>query len=311
MILSDAVSFALIFLVGFLLAASLAPLGALGWWAGWYGRNPEDMQDDATLKSEPVAAQHFVIFLTGIHSVSGETFARREINFLECLKERLTDTVMLEVFPYSVNNQALTGQRFFAWFWRLALRLKFSRLAFAGIVINLRNVFQVAVSADKRYGPIYNQGMAETIVESLQENGYVLGSGTPIKLIGYSGGGQIAVGAIPYLKDIVNAPITVVSLGGIMCADPGILVAEKIYHLKGQRDNVQRIGEIIFPGRWAALPYSSWNQAKHEGTLEIIDMGRVDHTGKEGYLDSKFMLPDGRSSFEQTVDIVVDLLERH
>lgn len=307
--MNDAFVFALVALGGFLLAGALSPFEALGWWAGWFGREADDVARSAAPNPVVSGARQFVVFLTGIHSVSGETFARREIELLEALRERLPDAEVLEVFPYSVNNRALTGQRFFAWFWRLALKLKLSRVAFAGFIINLRNAFQVAVSADKRYGPIYNQGMAETIHGALRGHGYWVGSGVPVTIIGYSGGGQVAVGAAVYLKEIIQAPVTVITLGGIVASDEGLLALEHLYHLVGRRDRVQRVGPVFFPGRWPVLPYSAWNQAKAKGIIRVVDMGPVDHTGKDGYLDSEATLPDGRSHFEATVETIGNIIE--
>lgn len=299
---------ALVLLAGFLLAAALSPFEALGWWAGWFGREREDIAQTAAPNRFVSEARHFIIFLTGIHSVSEETFARREIALLEALRQRLPEAVVIEIFPYAVDNRALTGQRFFAWFWRLALKLKLSKLAFAGFIINLRNIFQVAVSADHRYGPIYNQGTAETMLRALKKHGYLVGSGVPVTLIGYSGGGQIALGAGRYLKEIIRAPVRVISLGGIMASDPGLLELDGVYHLLGQRDRVARLGPLLFPGRLPIVPYSSWNQGRASGLVKVIDMGPVDHTGRDGYLDANKILPDGRSAFERTVDTIVALI---
>ena len=304
----DALVFVLVALAGFLFAGALSPFEALGWWAGWFGRNPEDVEQTAAPNPVVSRAKHFVVFLTGIHSVSEETFARREIALLEALRERLPDSEVLEVFPYSVQNRALTGQRFFAWFWRFALKLKLSRVAFAGFIINLRNAFQVAVSADRRYGPIYNQGMAETLHSALRGHGYSVGSQVPVTIVGYSGGGQVAVGAAAYLKEIIHAPVTVVSLGGIMASDEGLLALENLYHLAGRRDRVQRLGPLFFPGRWPVLPYSAWNQARAKGTIHLVDMGPVDHTGKGGYLDAEATLPDGRSHLVATVATIGEIV---
>ncbi len=309
MILSDLLSLIVILILGFLIAGALSPFEALGWWAGWFGRDREDMQDLPKVATTGSTAKHFIIFLSGIHSVSEESFAGREINLLNALKERLSDTRILELFPYSVSNRALTGQRFFAWFWRIALKLKFSRLAFAGFIINFRNVWQVMVSADKRYGPIYNQGSAESIARALLQNGYQVGSKTPVTLIGYSGGGQIAVGAASYLKEIIDAPIRVISLGGIVCSDPSLAALERLYQLNGEKDRVQRLAAWFFPGRWRILPYSDWNKARDNGLIQFVNMGPVDHTGKQGYLDSKQTLSDGRSYLEQTVDTIVAIIE--
>ena len=305
----DALSLFVILIIAFLFSGALAPFEALGWWAGWFGRERDDIAKTNQPFPKLSEAKHFVIFLTGIHSVSEESFARREIGLLNELRSRMPDVAILELFPYSVTNRALTGQRFFAWFWRFALKLKLSKLAFAGFIINMRNIWQVGVSADRRYGPIYNQGTAESMARALRRHGYPFASNTPITLIGYSGGGQIAIGASPYLKEIVQAPISVISLGGIMCSDPGLAVLERLYHLYGQRDRVQRLGSIMFPGRWPILPYSHWNQARLNGRIQLVDMGPVDHTGRAGYLDSQQTLADGRSFLEQTVATITAIIK--
>jgi len=60
-----------------------------------------------------------------------------------------------------------------------------------GYLVNIRNVLVVAVSADKRYGPIYNLGIAQVMYQALIRHGYQPDSGVPITLI-FSGGGQMA-----------------------------------------------------------------------------------------------------------------------
>ena len=126
----------LIAVAGFLVAAMLSPLEALGWWAGWFGRVEETEARRAEPNPVTSEADHFIVFLTGIHSVSERTFARRERHFLRELSKCLPQAVVLEVFPYSVANNPLTGQRVFAWFWRFALKLKLSRVSVAGFIIN-------------------------------------------------------------------------------------------------------------------------------------------------------------------------------
>jgi len=301
----DFVSLIIILLLALLFLASLAPFEALGWWAGWYDDELKPVKTDTEISEK----DKFIVFLTGIHSVSEETYARREIRLLENLKRELENSEIIEVFPYSAANRKLTGERFFAWFWKTALKLKMNRLSLAGLVINIRNIFQVAVSADSRYGPIYNQGMAESIYLALMEAGYKRNSKTPVTIIGYSGGGQIAVASAGYLKKLINAPIDVISLGGILASESSLLRLEHMHHLIGKKDRVQRLGYIFFPGRWPIMKFSAWNQAVNKGIIKFVDMGPVDHTGKNGYLDSKAILSDGRSNFEQTGDVIVNIIK--
>lgn len=294
--------------VAFLLAGVLSPFEALGWWAGWYG-DEERAEGTWPRRSR---ADRFVVFLSGINSVSGEAFAPREVTFLARLKRELSDVNIVlvdDIFPYSVTERALTGRRVFARFWRYAHKAKVSGPGLAGFLINIRNLWQVGVSADSRYGPIYNQGSAKMLLNGLQRHGYVPLSGVPVTLIGYSGGGQVALGAAPHLKSIIHAPISLISLGGVLSADPGLLTLEHLYHLYGKRDTVQRLGFLLFPGRWPLIP-SPWQRAKKRQLIELIDMGPADHTGPDGYLDEESFLPDGRSYLDQTVETMTRLIRR-
>lgn len=289
-----------------LLAGLLSPFEALGWWAGWYGseeRAPEPAHDVPASR-----ADRFVVFLSGIHSVSGEAFAEREVRLLERLRGALPDAEILEVFPYSVTNRALTGQRIFSRFWRWALAGKMSRrqlAGLAGMLINLRNAWQVAVSADRRYGPMYDQGSADLIAQALLDRGYRPGSGAPVLLIGYSGGGQVALGAATALAERIGTTPTVLSLGGVMSSPRSLHRLERVVHLRGRRDGIARLGAAAFPGRWPWVRWSAWNRAKKEGIVRVVDMGPMDHTGRDGYLDGSRRLPDGRSYLDATVDAVV------
>ncbi len=355
--LLDILTFLGVVLVAILVFGALAPLETLGWWAGWFGRPREAteprFEDDSTR-----GAQHYLVFLSSIHSVAGAAFARREIDLLERLREQLPAVEVLEVFPYSVTNRALTGQRAFAWFWRWALSMKLSNRALAGLagsVINLRNLWQVAVSADRRYGPLYNHGSADLIVDALLHRGYDLqrvaysltnppesphgdqrgvrldpvepffgmplwtadsiivkpavNACAPITLVGYSGGGQIAVGAAGHLKELIDADVSVIALGGLLSADPGLDAVQRLYYLAGRKDRIHRFGTLLFPGRWPVFSYSSWNQAKAQGRVRIVDMGPVDHTGRGGYLDNMAILPDGRSHLQQTVEVIAGFIQ--
>ena len=95
--------------------------------------------------------------------------------FLSELEQRLPADIRLVkgLMSYSVLNRSLTEDRPLAFFWRWAdnLQTKFFGVWFS-MFINLRNVMIVAVSADLRYGPIYNQGIAQQIYESLLRFGY-------------------------------------------------------------------------------------------------------------------------------------------
>ncbi len=327
----DLTTLALVALAAVLVAGALAPLETLGWWAGWFGEGARDLEpelgddaeDDATLTAttvdEPAVAESdlvppssvdpWLVFLSGIHAVGPMTHARREARLVAALRRALPQSRVLEVFPYSVTNRALTGERVFARVWRWALRGKLSsrRLGqVAGFLINARNFWQVLVSVDRRYGPYYNRGSAALVLRALRRRGYG-GRGGRIVLVGYSGGAQVALGTAPFLKEATGAEVTVLMLGGVMAADPGVLEVDHAVHVFGDQDRIQRWAAWFFPGRWSRVAWSPWNVARARGILDVVELGPCDHTGVNGYLDEDAHVADGRSYLELTVDVLAAL----
>ena len=310
-------TFLLVGVFALLLSGAFAPLEALGWWAGWYGDRADEEPSPSQGEAAEIAparsgvAGRYVVFLSGIDSVSDEPVPERQVHFLERLRDEVPDAVVLQVFPYSVTNRALTGERVFARFWRWALRQKLGSRRheqLAGMLINLRNTWQVLVSADRRYGPFYDRGTAALLARQLRRAGYSDGSGLPVTLIGYSGGGQIAVGAAPFVRDALSAPVTVLSLGGVLSADPGLLALQRLVHVIGSRDRVHKAGAVMFPGRWPVFPHSPWNVARRHGKIRPVVIGPCNHTGDDGYLDDSVYVADGRSYFEVTVQVMAALV---
>lgn len=315
-------------IVIFLFWASLTPFETLGWWAGWFGnaiyhdtttpdssegRITEGQRTNLQVADEvrqTSAATAYILFLSGIGRVSGQTLSYREQGFIDRLRSRLPGAVVVDnVFPYSVNNLALTGQPIFASMWQWALRRKLEGPALAGYLINMRNMLQVAIAADKRYGPIYNQAMAEVLLDTAMRYGFEPESRVPVFLIGYSGAGQMAIGAVTYLREWIKAPIYVISLGGIFSSDPGILMADRVYHLWGSNDKAQ-IWRFLMPGRWRWMATSEWNRALRQGRVTIIRLEGMGHTGHGGYLDRNPPEGGGVSNIDKTVEVVSGLVEQ-
>ena len=227
--------------------ALLSPFEALGWWAGWTnkGLEPESMMPVGNTNRK--LADFYIVYLTAIGGISAADISSRERRFLQRLDEALAGDVVLvdDVFPFSVTNNPLNGERQLSWLWQ---RIHNSRIggrgsALAGLIF-VRNLLQVGVSGDARYGPIYNVGVAREIARSLIKHGYPAGSGAPIAVIGWSGGGQIAVGVVPYLNKAFQTPINVISVGGVISDDPGIASVNHLYHLQGSKDSFPNISII-------------------------------------------------------------------
>ena len=146
-------------LLGVLLIGLLAPLESLGWWAGWSGEANVPSHDAGV-----AMPRHVLVYLSGIGSISGDELLAEEARFLDHLQPLLPDVVIVrDVFPYSVRGVGLTGARVFARFWQLLDRMRLNGDWLLSSLINVRNVFQVAVAADPRYGPIFACGVAQVI----------------------------------------------------------------------------------------------------------------------------------------------------
>ena len=299
--------------VAIVVGGLLAPVEALGWWAGWYGDGIQtiEVRDEApSLASSQSVHSRYVVYLDGIGQSTNQ-YQPSVARFLTELEQRLPEDIRLVqgLMSYSVLNRSLTEDRPLAFFWRWADNLQTQFLgAWFSIFINLRNVMIVAVSADQRYGPIYNQGIAQQIYESLLRLGYPHDGGIPLTLIGYSGGGQISMGTLPFLRRALQTPIEVISLGGVISGNVKALDAEQLYHLVGRRDPVERAGPVMFPRRWPLAMLSYWNRAKQKGRISFISLGPVGHQVPGGIFDSQKTLPDGRTHLAQTLDLVMEIL---
>ncbi len=298
----------------FVLVAMASPLEALGWWSGWSKRQtaPVRPSESAPLPIPASDADYFIVYLTAIGGISAEDISKRELAFLAHLQAQVpTAEIVHDVFPFSVTNNPLNGERQLSWLWQ---KIHNSRMggkkSFISTLIFVRNLLQVGVSSDPRYGPIYNVGVAREIALSLLRHGYRPGSGKPISVMGWSGGGQIAVGVVPYLYQALDAPVYVVSVGGVMSDDPGVAFMEHMLHLQSSKDNIPDIGKILFPGRWPIVRYSGWNQALADGRITIIDPGPMIHTGRGDYFDYRAKLPDGRTHVEKTTALIGEFIRQ-
>jgi hypothetical protein len=291
---------------GLLIWLTLSPFETLGWWAGWFGDRIHDDPHpaDGPVRAVPTNPRCYMVYFSGVGRASGETMSYRERDFLRRLAGGLPNAVVIDdLFPYAVNNRALTTHPFTARLWRLAQKDKASGVRVAGYLINVRNIMQIMISADRRYGPLFNQGVAEVVMHILLRYRYDPDNPAPVYIIGYSGAGQIALGSALYLKEWLGAPVYVISLGGVFGSDPALLYIDRLYHLVGSRDRVEKVG-LMAPGRWSVFASSEWNRAMRHGRVMKIDMGPMGHTGMGGYLDAKSMLADGSRYVDHTVSVI-------
>lgn len=311
-------------LVGIILVAGVtlfialvtAPFEAMTWWSRW----TTDLLEDSDKNigggvcpqkqiSTTADKKAVVFFVTGIGTITGERHPQLELQFLEELKKRLPyATIIDDFFPYSAAGIPLTGQRFFARFWQYSGR---GHAFVTQNLIRLRNMFQVLVAADGRYGPIYSAGSFRIMREKLLQNGHAQQSRQPLILLGYSGGAEISLGAALFLHGEFQCRLTLLSLGGVLSSHPGIESVDRIVQIQGSLDKVVRLGEIFFIHRWPIFGKSHWNEARKRGVITTIPLKGMTHNGPGGYLDAEDrQAGTGQSNLDQTLAVIVDVVNQ-
>jgi hypothetical protein len=290
----------------------LSPSGG-GAWSGAAPADPKTLEEYAAAQEVDEPEKDFyLVYLSGIGAISGTSIPDEEYPFIHGLEQRLTNAMVIsDIYPYSVTNNGLTGQRVFATLWKRVegMRLKNPNSALA-MIVNLRNIFQLFVSADSRYGPIYNLGIANEIMRGLMRHGYRPLARKPVVLLGWSGGGQIAIGSTTFLAPMTG-DVYEVSVGGLLSSDIGFNHVKHLWHLYGEKDQLQGLGQKLFAGRWPTQPQSPWNQAMRAGKIDMIPLGPVNHNGKGNYFDMETKLPDDpqdRTYGEKTLETIQRVL---
>jgi hypothetical protein len=286
--------------------ALIAPFEALRWWA-----QEETLSLPAfpPRRETPVPEDEcYVVYLTGIGG-SGDGLARREQGFMDRVKERIPEAVMVtDVFPFSVTNDPLTGQRPLAWLWSFLHNARLqAKSIFFEFWIGARNVCPVAVCSDPRYGPIFNLGIAREVYLSLLRHGYDPRSRANIFLVGYSGGAQVALGAACYLTRL-RSRVTVITVGGVFSSIPGIRLAHHLHCLTGSKDRTIHLGPLLFPGRWRIATGSAWNRARRSGKVSIVELGPMIHSGRGDYFTQSMTLDNGKTYADHTADVVAGII---
>jgi hypothetical protein len=302
----------LLLLAGVLLLiwGTLSPVGTLVWWlsqsAESLGLNKNqnrklpsgvDTKDysvghGSTRAVKSTKIDCYVIYLPGVGDFSANELTPGEEFFLKHLVElRPNCVVVSDVFPYSVANESLGGKRLLAPLWSAAKNAD-GWLSNADILIKIRNLWRFAISADERYGSIYNRGIANAIVDRMNAAHPIPQShNQPLKLIliGTSGGAQVALGAVSYLEQWLNVELLVVSIGGSFDGNTGFEAVDHMYHLQGRRDWVEDISRFLFASRWHLKVGSPFNQARSQGRYTVQFSGSHTHDGAEGYFGQAFV----------------------
>ncbi len=301
----------------FMVWGTIAPVSTLSWWFEKGGSDLEErlaeLQDTQQGSSDADAPRRcYVVFLAGVGNTSDQALADGETDLLDEIEATHPSCIAVrEVFPYSASTANIGGQAVFDWLWELDQSSDTS-FSLARIILQMRNLWRVAISADGRYGEIYNQGIAVTILEQMNEAQSLPNHETgeePLRLIlmGTSGGVQVALGAIPWLQETLMSDITVVSFGGVFDGTDGFRSADRVFHFRGEADWTEDIGGIMFPSRWPWTVGSPFNRARRDGRYQSITIGPHEHDGDRGYFGLTEIPNRDQSYLSVTMDAVNDL----
>lgn len=205
--------------------------------------------------------------------------------------------VLSQVQPYSPLADPLVGRP--VWDW---LRHH------VGITLFLHNVMQTFVAADRRYRPLYNRAVGAQIADQLRLAGYEPASRIPIVLLCYSGGAQVATGAVEELFTQLRAPLWLITLGGFHNGANDLTHALHLYQLTSANDWIERVGTLLFPQRWRLWRRSAWNRALDAGIITVHSLEPATHVGPQSYISPTARLADGRSHLDRTTETVIEII---
>jgi hypothetical protein len=205
--------------------------------------------------------------------------------------------VLGQVLPYSPLADPLAERP--VWLW---IRRRVELLLF------LHNVMQIFIAADHRYRPHYNRAVGAQIATQLRRAGYEPGSGIPIILLSYSGGAQLATGAVERLWAELRCPLRLITLGGFHNGANDLTHAEHLDQLTSGGDWIERLGSRMFPQRWRLWLGSGWNRAVRAGKITVHRLDPATHVGPLSYISPSAVLPDGRTYLDRTADTVISLI---
>ncbi|MEU0075848.1 hypothetical protein ABZ027_40940 [Streptomyces sp. NPDC006332] len=208
--------------------------------------------------------------------------------------------VLGQVQPYSPLADPLADRPVWAWLRRRI-----------GLLLFLHNVVQTFVAADHRYRPLYNRAVGSQIATQLRLAGYRPDSGVPVVLLSYSGGAQVATGAVDELHTQLRCPLLLITLGGFHNGANDLTHAEHVHRLTSASDRIERVGTWIFPQRWPLFRRSGWNRADRAGKITVHRLDPATHVGPRSYISPTAQLPDGSSHLDRTADTVIAAIRAH
>jgi hypothetical protein len=263
-------------------------MGSASQWDQMYGAS--------VIKQSVVPApRHILIYFDGIHQVD-QSHPPRIAAFLAMLESRLppesllikslssyaNDNTSLEIDPAAGRVLSSLKQ------WDAGGGGAFKSLL-KEIIVQVNNVIKVGILSDSRYGPIVKYQQAFKVYQLLAERvdmSTLIGS--DITLLGYSGGGQIALGSASFLSKMCNVKVSVCTICGVYSGNQDISDLSNITTIQGSKDPVAGLCRFLFPRRIAYF-LSKWTRAEISGRVKQISVKQMEHNGEMGPFSNIFM----------------------
>ena len=135
------------------------------------------------------------------------------------------------------------------------------------------------MSADGRYGPIFNLGLAEAVGKRLVARGYVVGSGDrPADRLQRRRAGFRRLRAL--FETVARRSDHDHLDWRCDLSDAGLASTDHLYHLRAPGLDAG-IGGVFFVGRWPFLKYCTGTR-RHEGRVTIIPTAPMGHMAEAG-----------------------------
>ena len=248
-----------------------------------------------------------VIYFDGIHQVD-QTQPPRISEFLQILNDRLPSGTRLvkDLGTYAVGNTSVVKDPNIGRVIRPILKLRDRTNSdlikiIAMIVVEVSNVIKVGILSDSRYGPIVKFQEALKVY-ALLENEVDLNSNAKIFLLGYSGGGQMALGSATYLAKLCKRDIVVITLCGVFSGNQELSQVSSVVSIIGSKDPVSYLCRYLFPRRFR-LSFSQWAYALRKGKIKRIYVDGMMHNGADGPFDELYR--------EKTIDKIIEAIKSY
>ena len=263
-------------------------------WEGWMNGLPDPSRLFTADGEASGRHQHYVVYLDGIHQ-SEESHPPRVSDFLGCLEESIAEDTMLVkgIEAYTITNAGLRSTTFAGWLWQRLFALQEHHpnglvRFICAFCVQANNVIKVGISSDRRYGPVMNYELALKIARRLDAIGFRPHQASRIILVGYSGGGEMAIGTAEILQQLCRVRVQVITICGVFSGNGELESVNDVAMVVGSQDPVAALGRIAYPGRLSFLPLSNWNCWQRHHSLQRYMIEGMSHNGSSGPFSTAF-----------------------